>query len=90
MNYVEQARHRLAGELAPSVPDTELVDLYTLLVLVKGGAVTLEDVHDAWAVWTSQRWPGHRSLIPFDQLSQEVQGLDRRYAEAIAAAAKED
>lgn len=89
MNYIEETRHRLAAELAPTLLGTELLDLYTLLVLVKGDAVTLKDVHDAWAVWKSPLRPDHRSIVPFDQLSTEVQELDRKYAVAIAAAVKE-
>lgn len=31
--------------------------------------------------------PDHPSLVPFDELSAEVQELDRPYAEAVAEAA---
>lgn len=68
--------------------DSELLDVYTLLVLVKGEDVTLKDVHDAWAVWKNNIRPDHHSLIEFDELTEEVQELDRKYAESIALVAK--
>lgn len=85
MSYIDVARERLAHEL-PGL-DKPLMDLYTLLVLVKGQDVTLRDVHDAWAVWRSRTDPEHRSLVPFKELSEEVQELDRKYADAIARVA---
>lgn len=88
MNYIEETRNRLSVELGRSFSDP-LMDLYTLLVLVKGEAVTLEDVHDAWAVWKDRIRPDHHSLIPFDELPEHVQGLDQRYADAIARTAQE-
>ena len=85
--YVARARDALAAEV-PGLPD-DLLDLYTLLVLQarRGRPVTSEDVHDAWAVWTSRLRPGHRSLVPFDALTPEVQALDDPYRDAIARAA---
>ncbi len=63
--------------------DPALLRLYALLVFSKGWETTLEDVHDAWSLWRMESDPGHRSLIPFDQLTPEVQELDRAYMEAI-------
>lgn len=88
MNYIEEIRNRLSVELGKPLGDP-LMDLYTLLVLVKGEAVTLEDVHDAWAVWKDRIRPDHHSLIPFGELSERVQGLDQHYADAIARTAQE-
>lgn len=87
MSYVETARMALRYRL-PNL-DEELLDLYTLLTLVRGQDVTLKDVHDAWSVWRTRTQPGHRSAIPFEELSHEVQELDRKYAEAIREAAKD-
>ncbi len=89
MSYVTEARAALLANY-PGEADERLIDLYTLLVLVKGESVTLEDVHDAWAVWTEPTRPDHRSLVPFDQLSTEVQELDEPYRAAIAAAAHQE
>ncbi len=87
-NYVEQARLALERHY-PDVPEPGLMELYTLLVLVKGEDVTLKDVHDAWAVWRNGTCPEHRSIVPFDQLSEYTQSLDAPYAGAIIEAAKE-
>lgn len=87
MNYIDRVRERLSAEL-PDL-DPRLLDLYTLLAFTEGERVTLEGVHDAWAVWRSRTRPDHPSLIPFDELSPKVQELDRQYAEAIARTAKE-
>lgn len=87
-NYVERVRNGLA-DLLPDLPQ-DLLDLYTLLALVNGEACTLEDVHDAWAIWRNNTNSKHKSLIPFDELTIEVQELDRKYMEAIHQAAALD
>ncbi|MGH2802447.1 MAG: DUF7701 domain-containing protein [Thermoleophilaceae bacterium] len=81
MNYVETVRKQFNREC--SGLDPALVNLYVLLVLVKGPDCTLEDVHDAWAVWRNINWPDHPSLIPFPKLSVDIQELDRKYVTAI-------
>lgn len=86
-NYVQQMTDRLAERL-PTCP-AGLLELYVLLALVKGRETTLQDVHNAWSVWTAELRPNHRSLIPFDDLTAEVQELDRKYMDAIHAAAGE-
>jgi hypothetical protein len=67
--------------------DPVLANLYALLALTKGEETSLEDVHDAWAVWTATTRGVHRSLIPFAELSPEVQELDRKYVDGIHRAA---
>lgn len=89
MSVYQASRDTLAAELLvrdAEVPN-ELLDLYALLVLVRGMLCTLPDVHEAWAVWTLRERPDHRSLIPFDDLTPEVQALDGVYRDAIVAAA---
>ena len=81
LNYVDEALELLIAEI-PGMPD-ELLDVYVLLVFVKGTATSLEDVHDAWAIWKNRSIPNHKSLIPFDELTKEVQELDRKYMNAI-------
>ncbi|MCX4809026.1 hypothetical protein OG601_47165 [Streptomyces sp. NBC_01239] len=83
MTYIDTARTALESRLPGQ--DDALLDLYALLVLVKGEEVTLQDVHDAWAVWRSRTAPNHKSIMPFDQLTLSVQKLDQTYADAIAA-----
>lgn len=88
MNYVDETKARLDIVL-PGLPE-ELLEFYALLVFTKGKDCTLEDVHDAWAIWRNQTNSAHRSLIPFDELTKEVQELDRRYMEGIHQVASVD
>jgi hypothetical protein len=81
MNYVEEIAARL-GALLDDCP-AELLRLYALLVLVRGRAADREDVHDAWSAWRTATKPDHAALIPFDQLTPEVQALDDPYVAAI-------
>lgn len=85
VNYVQNAIDTLADLLPGCDPD--LLKLYALLTLTLGGGTRLEDVHDAWAVWRNTTDPNHRSLVPFGDLSLEVQELDRKYMDMIHAAA---
>lgn len=81
MNYVQRVLDALNAECPGLEP--ELARLYALLALSLGESTALADVHDAWAIWRDTTNPGHRSLVPFDELSLEVQELDREYMEAI-------
>ncbi len=76
MNYIQKAQKELAKKIKV---DKELLDLYTLLFFVKGKDCTLENIHDAWSVWKNNSAPDHKSLVPFDELSEEVQDLDKKY-----------
>ncbi|HEY2194510.1 MAG TPA: hypothetical protein VGH76_19740 [Actinomycetospora sp.] len=91
MTYIDDATHELNAQLSASHAGNgcppELTKLYALLVLTRGADCTLEDVHDAWAVWTAAERPEHRSLIPFSDLAVDVQLLDVPYRDAIRAAA---
>ncbi len=58
-------------------------------MLSRGEATTREDVHDAWSVWQSRGDDTHRSLVPLDQLSADVQASDDPYVEAIRTTAAE-
>jgi hypothetical protein len=81
VNYVQEKIDAFR-ELHPKL-DERLVDLYVLLSLIKGDSVTQEDIHDAWSVWKNKIRPDARSLIPFDQLSPEIQQLDQKYVDSI-------
>jgi hypothetical protein len=61
----------------------KLLRLYALLGAAKGLFVESVDVHDAWAIWRVETKPDHPSLVPFNELSSDVQALDDRYREAI-------
>lgn len=86
-NYATRVFRAVEAE-SPGLPP-ELTALYALLALVKGDEVSLQDVHDAWSVWRQATAPDHRSLVPFGDLTREVQELDRPYMEAIHRAGKE-
>jgi hypothetical protein len=81
-NYID----RIASQVEALLPDCpkELLRIYALLILVKGTFVTAQDVHDAWSVWTAAVRPDHRSLVPFDELTPQVQELDEPPRRAIA------
>lgn len=87
MNYIDEIAEDIFNELA--IPSSEwqlylpLCRLYALLALALHVCVSREDVHDAWSVWMAGRDPGHRSLVPFNQLTAEVQALDQPYVDAI-------
>jgi len=85
-NYVQLATFALRRELGYSDLEPDLECLYVLLVLTRGEQTTLQNVHDAWAVWRTQTNPQHKSCIHFEDLSLEVQELDREYMQAIRGA----
>lgn len=87
VNYLDRVAHAI-GEHVPGC-DLSLLRIYAVLALTKGQQVTLADVHHAWAAWRAATVPDHRSLIPFEELTPDVQGLDAPYAEAIAKVAAE-
>lgn len=81
MNYVDDIVARLDEKIPGN--DPALLRLYALLALAQGVNATLENVHDAWAVWRTVTRPDHPSLIPFGELAADVQELDRQYMDAI-------
>ena len=91
--YITQARAALLTALGDTELDWEqeqrLLDLYTLLVLVKGEACSTEDVHDAWAVARQRERPEHPDLVPFDQLEESTAAFDVPYRDAIRSAARQ-
>ena len=84
-NYIKNAKDVLRETFKENdlQVDESLLDLYTLLLLTKGLKVMGKDVHEAWAIYTNQVNPRHKSLIPFEDLTKEVQDLDTPYTEAI-------
>ena len=86
MNYVEEIRELLSKKIKVN---NNLLNLYSLLVLTKGENVTLEDAHDAWSLDRNRIFPEHKSLIPFKELSYEVQQKDFPYVKAIREVARE-
>lgn len=95
INYVFELRKKLMnnmkkyGVAATSIEDMLYVDFYTLLVLTTGENTTLEDVHNAWACRVNRKNKTHPSLVPFNELSKEVQDKDIPYQQAIIETAKQ-
>jgi len=91
--YITRARAALLAALGDTELDWEreqtLLDLYTLLVLVKGTECSAEDVHDAWAVAHQRVRPDHWSLVPFDQLKKSTAAFDILSRDAIRSAARQ-
>lgn len=91
MNYIDEIADQIAGELHDLPISDEwrpLYRLYALLCLAKGDETSLADVHDAWTVFTLEHQPDHKSLIPFDDLTPEVQARDQPYKDAIQIVAE--
>ena len=75
---------------ATNIKNIHLAKMYALLVLVKGTNITLEDVHNAWAMDMNFRPKNeycygheHRSIVPFDQLPEETKDKDKKYLTAL-------
>lgn len=87
LNYIDRIAHLICVEIEPDIRPTdranELYRLYALLVLVKGEATTLVDVHDAWSVWMLPQDSTHSSLLPFEELDEQTRREDTPFVEAI-------
>lgn len=77
------------------IKDKRLVQLYSLLILIKGPNITLEDVHDAWSMNMNYKQRtdycyghDHKSLIPFNELTKDVQIKDQKYVNILNDIAK--
>lgn len=84
-NYIEALKTKLytkAKKLGLKM-DISLLNLYILVLLLKGDKTTNEDIHNAWAIWTADNDPQHKSLKPFNKLSKETQELDTPYKDLI-------
>lgn len=91
-NYIDETAREIYWindpDEIPSDEDMALYRIYAVLAFAKGETTTDEDVHDAWAAWRAETKPDHHSLIPFEQLSSDVQRLDDPYVEAIHEVAR--
>lgn len=93
MNYIEDVARAIFQKVNPgkwmNAEEQRLYRLYALLGFCLQEEVTNADVHDAWSVWQTEINPSHRSLIPFEHLTSEVQELDSEYRDAIIAVVRE-
>lgn len=89
MNYIDEVAEKIFFFDNPEkavFDEKPLYRQFALLALTKGRETTLKDVHDAWSVWAlGNHMEWHWSVVPFDQLSPEVQEYDRSPMEAIHA-----
>lgn len=79
--------HKVVDRVRNLVSDT-FVPFYTQLILTALSLdvkITEEMVHDAWSIATYNRndTDFHRSMIPFNLLSKEIQDLDKPYVEKL-------
>lgn len=92
LNYIEKTAKLIQEEILPEGRPTskadELYTLYAMLALTKGEETTLEDVHDAWAVWKILTHSAHADLVPFNELDENIQDLDRPYMDVIHRVAR--
>lgn len=86
-NYIREValliREKVDQSSLPDVGLDDLFDSYAVLALAKGKEVTDEDVHNAWSAWATKYAPESESLVPFDQLSEDVRSQDTRFTNAI-------
>lgn len=92
MNYIDAIanaiRQALPADTIVPGDSNDLFRIYAVLALVRGEHVRIEDVHNAWAAWMSGIDPKHTSLIPFAELSTDIQAEDEPYVLAIRQVAK--
>lgn len=89
VNYIQRIQELLDAELNMKGTEYEgLLGVYALLVFTVGKNCTNEHIHDAWSIWQSKTEPEHRSLVPFGDLTEEVQNLDIPYRDAVIKVAK--
>lgn len=86
-NYVEEVSARIRALIDPNkLPNkglSRLFSSYALLALSKGAEVSNEDVHDAWSIWATQYDPDNDSIVPYEELSADVQSEDTIFRDAI-------
>lgn len=88
-NYMLKRAAILKEELNQELPEV-LFSCYLSLACTSastGTPITNEEIHDAWAIWKNTVDNTHTSIIPYIQLSIEIQELDAPYTDAINRAA---
>ncbi len=89
MNYVEAIENLLDKELKmKGTKYDDLLSLYSLLVMTVGKNCTQKNIHDAWSLWQNKQYKDHKSLLPFDELTKEVQDLDETYRMSVVNVSK--
>lgn len=80
-------RNAVPADDLPDGDATALFRSYAVLLLAKGGAVTVEDVHNAWVAWMAGRGEEHESMVPFAELPASTQAEDMPFVVAIRSVA---
>lgn len=92
MSYISELadliRSEVPAHLLPDEDSDVLFLLYAVLLLAKGTDVTQEDVHNAWSAWMTYLGKGHKSLVPYRDLSVETQEEDKPFLDAIRRVAQ--
>ena len=87
MNYIDSIAKDIHfitdGDGLPPLRTVNLFRIYAVLCLTTGIATTSRNVHDAWSAWMAGDDIFHRSLVPFEELTPEVQAMDDEYRDAI-------
>ena len=86
--YIDEVIEAVKAET--HIKSDRLAQMYALLVLTKGEAISLKDVHDAWAVDMNSRprtdhcyGHDHKSIVPFSALPDETRQKDQRFVIAL-------
>lgn len=92
MTYLEDLAAEIEAEARPNEaadPSMRMLFLlYAVLALSKGVSTSAPDVHDAWVAWMLGQGRGHRSNVPYADLSPRVQHEDDPFVEAIRRVAR--
>ncbi|WP_445442620.1 DUF7701 domain-containing protein [Clavibacter sp. km1a] len=92
INYLEQIAGNIRERVAPNeLPDENtrlLFRMYAVLLLAKGESVTAADVHNAWVAWMCSVNSAHESIVPYEDLAEDVASSDQPYVDAIIATAR--
>ena len=88
-NYMLIREAILKEELNEELPEV-LFSCYLSLACTSastGTPITNEAIHDAWSIWKNTVDDTHKSIVPYKQLSIEIQELDAPYTDAVNRAA---
>lgn len=91
MNYIKELADRIRNEIPESIlPEADNIDdlmnIYAVLALAKRDRITNEDIHNAWAAWMNNSNPDHKSISPYNELTDNIQAQDTPFKEAILRA----
>lgn len=93
MTYLDEIaaaiRAHIPKERMPTEGAGDLLLRYAALLRAKGASITNSDIHDAWSAWMSGRDRKHVSLLPYDDLPQEIQHEDQVFTAAVRRAAEQ-